>query len=412
MKNVAFTICAKNYLAQALTLKESYNRHNDGNFFIFLADEISSETIDIGGLIQLDMEWIPKWKEMAFKYDVVEFSTAIKPFCFQYLFDKGYDKVVYLDPDTYVANNFSPIWETLESKSVMLTPHFYQIKEHFDGAVGDNAILGQGVFNLGFGAIRNTEIGRRLVKWWMCKLQDQCYVESSEGMFVDQKWMNFAPIFFPNDVEISHNPGINVAIWNLHERELLIENEKYYIEAIDGVKVPLTLFHFSGFDPFEHKVINRRHPQYNVDTYPSFKPIIEEYRKAIYTNGYDKYSKMTYSFSTFNNGENIIVMQRRMFRKYVERGNPFVNPFDINDTFYQLLKKHHCLTKVFSSNIRASKETKTKASKIETKFLIPIAKFLKKILGIRWYFYFVRYATNFRKPEYHMFLIEEKRNDT
>ena len=186
----------------------------------------------------------------------------------------------------------------------------------------------------------------------------------------------------------------------------MIENGKYVIKRFDGEKFPLILFHFSGFDPFETKVINRRHPQYNVDTYPSFKPIIEEYRKSIYENGYDKYSVMPYSFSTFSNGENIIVMQRRLFRRYVEAGRPFVDPFDTSDSFYNELKKHGCLTKVFSSNIRASKGTKEKAGKLEMRFLIPMARLLKKFLGIRWYFYFVRYATKFRKPEYHYFLMD------
>ena len=41
MKNVAFTICAKNYLAQAITLKKSFEQHNpESDFFIYLADEI------------------------------------------------------------------------------------------------------------------------------------------------------------------------------------------------------------------------------------------------------------------------------------------------------------------------------------------------------------------------------------
>lgn len=406
MKNVAFTICAKNYLAQAITLKKSFEQHNpESDFFIYLADEIG-DGIDKASVRELDVSWIPAWKEMAFKYDVVEFNTAIKPFCINHLFNQGYDKVAYLDPDTYVKDSFQYIWDVLDRKSILLTPHYFSVKEHFDGAVGDAAILGQGVFNLGFGAYRATPNGRKLISWWMAKLKDQCYVESSEGMFVDQKWMNYAPVFFPDDVEISHHAGVNVAIWNLHERELLIENGKYVIRRFDGEKFPLVLFHFSGFDPFEAKVINRRHPQYNVDTYPSFKPIIEEYRKSIYDNGYDKYSVMPYSFSTFSNGENIIVMQRRLFRKYVAANKPFVDPFDTEDSFYKVLKKHGCLTKVFSSNIRASKGTKETAGKMEKRFLVPMAKLLKKILGIRWYFYFVRYATQFRKPEYHDFLIK------
>ena len=80
--NCAFTICAKNYLAQALTLRESFLKHNPSlNFFIFLADKIDGVE-DVDGVVALDKSWIPDWVNMAFKYDVIEFNTSIKPFCF------------------------------------------------------------------------------------------------------------------------------------------------------------------------------------------------------------------------------------------------------------------------------------------------------------------------------------------
>lgn len=69
------------------------------------------------------------------------------------------------------------------------------------------------------------------------KLQDQCYDDRDDGTFVDQKWMNFIPAFFPDDVCISHNEGLNVAIWNLHERELVIEGGKYYVKVSEDRKM-------------------------------------------------------------------------------------------------------------------------------------------------------------------------------
>ena len=41
-KNVAFTICAKNYIGLAQILEQSVRVHNPGvDFFIFVADEFS-----------------------------------------------------------------------------------------------------------------------------------------------------------------------------------------------------------------------------------------------------------------------------------------------------------------------------------------------------------------------------------
>ena len=39
-------------------------------------------------LVTLNDTWIPKWREMAFKYGVIEFNTSIKPFCFYKLFNE------------------------------------------------------------------------------------------------------------------------------------------------------------------------------------------------------------------------------------------------------------------------------------------------------------------------------------
>ena len=68
--NCAFTICAKNYSAQALTLRESFLKHNPSlNFFIFLADKIDGVE-DVDGVVALDKSWILDWVNMAYKLAV------------------------------------------------------------------------------------------------------------------------------------------------------------------------------------------------------------------------------------------------------------------------------------------------------------------------------------------------------
>lgn len=302
--NCAFTICAKNYLAQALTLRESFLKHNPSlNFFIFLADKIDGVE-DVDGIVALDKSWIPDWVNMAFKYDVIEFNTSIKPFCFGKLFKEGYEKVIYLDPDIYVTRPLDYIYECLNNKSVVLTPHYCDIEEHFDGAVSEETFNKVGIYNLGFCALKNDKVGQEIAKWWQNRLHYKCYSQSSEGLFVDQKWMDYIPAFFPQATCVSSHHGMNVAIWNLHERELFIDDRQGYMirRKNTGDEFPLLFFHFSGFDPFETTVINRRHPQFNVTTYPSFKPIIEEYRERVYANGYDRFSKMNYGFNHYSDG--------------------------------------------------------------------------------------------------------------
>ena len=100
-KRSAFTIVAKNYIGLAKVLETSIRKHNsDIDFYIFVADELPSSfgekmpdnVIESKNVLSYsDKEWV----DMTFKYTLTEFCTAIKPSCFQYLFEcKDYEKAI------------------------------------------------------------------------------------------------------------------------------------------------------------------------------------------------------------------------------------------------------------------------------------------------------------------------------
>ena len=342
--NVIFTVCAKNYLAQALTLKQSVEETNpDVNFFIFLSDDVNGE--ELPEVILLDDNWIPQWKKMAFKYNVIEFSTSIKPFCIDYLFNKGYDNVLYIDPDIYVYKSLNDIFEVLKSKSIVLTPHRCTMFDDMRGPTSELIVSLVGVYNLGFIGIRNDRIGKRVVNWWKNRLQDYCYDDKEQGLFVDQKWMNFVVGYFPDDVYITHNLGYNMAIWNIQERELFIENDTFKVRSIeDSSKVyDLSFFHFSGYDPYKPDNIDKRVDDYTVKEYPQYKKLLVDYRKAEMENGYDKYHCMSYSFNSFNDSTIILPINRRLYRVNSRMHN-CVNPFDVQGEVYIMFKKSRLLS--------------------------------------------------------------------
>ena len=335
-KNVAFTICAKNYLAQALTLKESFLRYNNIPFFIFLSD-----AADVDGLpdvIELDNSWIPDWKIMAFKYNVIEFSTSIKPFCIKKLFDEGYERVMYLDPDIYICNNLDVVYSYLEKKSVVLTPHRCRICYTTDSLVREQHMSLVGIFNLGFIALKNDETGMSVVEWWKDKLKDKCMDDSSLGLFVDQKWIDFLPGYFPNEIYVATHLGMNVATWNLQERNVITEGGVYHIkDKFSSKKYELLFFHFSSYSPLIPNLLDKRKKESSLELYPSLKALVEEYRKNELKNGYKTFSTTKYSFNYFTNGVRITDFIRKLYniRKdlFISKGDPF----DSNGYFYSLL---------------------------------------------------------------------------
>ena len=68
------------------------------------------------------------------------------------------------------------------------------------------------------------------------------FKEPAAGIWVDQLWADWAPMYFRHT--IVRDSSLNVAFWNLDERDLHEADGK---PAIEGA--PLRHFHFAAFDP-------------------------------------------------------------------------------------------------------------------------------------------------------------------
>lgn len=400
-KDVIFTICAKNYLAQALSLRESTLKYNDVDFYIFLSDKNDEEGLP--EVILLDDEWIPNWQQMAFKYNVIEFSTSIKPFCFQKLFKDGYKKVIYLDPDIYVYNSLDVVFTALDDKSVVLTPHRCYITEASDDLISEQLVSSVGIYNCGFIAIKNDTVGNKVVSWWEKKLLNQCLCDLSHGLFVDQKWIDFVPGFFPNEVLISNHLGMNVATWNLQERQIFQKDGAYYVKSrIDNQQFPLIFFHFSGYSPKKPMLLDKRKNKSNISFFPEMAEIIEEYRTAEIRNGYDKYSSMKYAFNFFSDNTPILSFHRRLFYNNLQEIVPTENPFDTNGYIYALFVKRG-LIKAQRSVSSRNKEI----SKIQNlNFNQRIIYFLLSMIGIERYLKLMQKFSSLGSYSYYDFLVK------
>lgn len=342
-KTAVLTICSRNYLGQALTLRESVIRHGSNyDFYLFLADE--SGDISQEWIIPLDNDIVPEWRTMAFKYNVIEFNTCIKPFCIEYLFKKGYEQVLYIDPDIYLFDNLDSVVDKLQEYSIVLTPHRIKMMTGVDGFVNDVAISQNGIFNLGFCAIKNDEIGNRIIRWWEKRLSQFCYNEAREGLAVDQKWMNFIPAYFPKDVYISHDPGLNLAIWNINEREVSFIDGKPYVNVKGSEKkFSLKFFHFSGFSPEIPNRLDKRSPESDLKNFPSLQSLVKEYYDSEMANDFFGYRKYAYSFNYFSNGVKIYPLHRRIFRMKEEDWKKKGDPFEADGFVYTKFKNNHLL---------------------------------------------------------------------
>jgi hypothetical protein len=292
------TICSANYLAHAKTLGESLLMHNPGRRFVIgLVDRLPAgaapsmcQPHEVIPVEELD---IPGFYDMATRYDVVELNTAVKPFYIEHLYhrDSAVDAVVYLDPDILVCGSFEGLEERLQKNSIVVTPHSCTHDDSPTNIYYEGAMLGTGVYNLGFIGTSRSETTTAFLHWWQKRLRDHCYYWPGRGLFVDQLWVNLAPLYF-SGVLVEKSPGYNMCYWNHFERRLSVWDGRYWVNE----KHSLIFYHFSSFDPNNPTSITKRVSQ-RVCTFeerPDLKPIYDYYRSRLLANDYEQVRLLPY----------------------------------------------------------------------------------------------------------------------
>ena len=181
----ACTIVCRNYLAQARALLESLARHEPTARRYLLVLDAEPGSVDVGPGIELISPrrlGLPDFPGMSFKYGVVEFNTAVKPYLLSLLMEE-YDEpeVVYFDPDILVLRRLDELRSALGSSDIVLTPHITEPIPRDGLTPTEPDIMISGAYNLGFIGLRRSEETRRFLGWWCDRLEDGCRIDVPNG---------------------------------------------------------------------------------------------------------------------------------------------------------------------------------------------------------------------------------------
>jgi len=318
---IAFTVCNLSYLNKALVLANSLNQTNQLRTNIFIFDnEIDLPTFEDHIIIT----WIKDvagddFLKHAFKYNVIELTTAYKPFIANKLVEV-YDQVLFFDPDIMFFGDLETVYKELNSHCFLLTPHLCNVQSE----PSENIHLQRfGFYNLGFFALDNSSYSKSILDWWWKQCIDYCFDEPSIGMFTDQKWMSLAPFYFPK-ISVINDFGLNVAWWNLKEREITVKEGQFLING-----KPLIFFHFSSY-------VNQSKLTKRPYTLGSNKSDILGQLALQYENNLNLIHlniDTTYSFDYFNDGDYINQLLRTAYSAnlglFTKTENPFSKPIEI-----------------------------------------------------------------------------------
>ena len=325
------------YLPRALILVQTLRRiHPDWVVWAVVVDEppagndcgLSREFDKVVYAKDLPFERFQSW---IFRHDIVEASTAVKGEMLCHLLEEGAEKVVYLDPDIAVFGSLSGIIERLEQNSIILTPHQVDPNES-EGLMKDNELtsLQFGVFNLGFLAVRNDDVGRRFARWWAKQLYFACYDDTPHGLFTDQKWCDLVPALFAK-VFVERDPGYNVASWNLSKRRMIISTAGDILIN----SVPFKFFHFTKINSAGDIMIEKN-ARDNTEVFELWN----WYKRTLNGNLFPEIPKGYWFYDRFDNDVKIPKRVREFFRGRSDLISHFDDPFSTSGTsFYGWLER-------------------------------------------------------------------------
>jgi hypothetical protein len=331
------------YLARARVVAESWRRHHpDSPFFVLLTDGddwlAESEPFEV--VLPTDLGLTRE--ELAVRrgiYDAYEMAASLKARLPRVLLDRGASAVVFADTDSSFYGAIDDLAQTDPERGIVLFPHStrpVRVRRYFPASQLEYGRLTNGLFNTGLYV--SGPGGRSFLDWWDGWLARDCLKEQAAGLWADQIWADWAPVYFEHAVV--RDPSVNVAFWNLDEREL---REMDGRPTVDGV--PLRHFHFAGFDPRRPDILSTYVPDASPPPNPDLTRLLGEYADRLRTCGDDELRKRAYVYGVSAGGRPLRPHERAIYRETVlaaeARGaDPPPNPFDPSrvDEFEHLVR--------------------------------------------------------------------------
>ena len=324
-KIYVYTSAACNYIPKVRLLVKSIRKfHPEMRIVLAMADELDEPDLveEVGGdeILPLATLGIPNWRRWAFTHEIVELSTAIKPFALLNLLEReDCAGVLYIDPDMVLFSRLDDLLAEFDHSDVLLTPH--QTKQETElGAVMDNEIssLKHGIYNLGFLGVRASDNGRAFAKWWADRVYYFCRDEIHNGLFTDQRWVDLAPALF-DGVNIVRSPRFNVATWNITTRKLTGDLDAGF--KVDGNE--LGFYHFTGFDSGAHRIMAGKYAAANSAAHR----LIDWYERETAGWQEDRLARQPWAYGYFSDGEPISRACRLIYRNRPDLQEAYPDPF-------------------------------------------------------------------------------------
>jgi hypothetical protein len=355
VKTTSTAICSVatlDYLPRLVVLYKSILQHQHIPLFILAAD---IDPQGVAGLTRQLYEVLPdsasnnlkiitpfdiygeEATQMRFYYDAFEFATACKAGIHTWMQrNSTIDRWLFIDSDILCFGSLDPIFDALDGHGIFLTPH---INKPGQTLLEDMQFLSAGAFNGGVLGVRRSHTSQRFTDWYLKILSCYCLNDpalpwqerffQSSVIFVDQRWLDLVPAYFP-DVAIASSRGFNLGHWNVGQDRLEFRHGLLYID-----KDKITLLHLSGWLEDQPGRLSR-HSSLDWSNDPEWNKVHNLYRDALAP--LKDLFNMPYPFNIYSDGTKIPKTHRRAYLRHLLAGGTRLdNPFKMRSEFERAL---------------------------------------------------------------------------
>lgn len=302
--------------AARVLCKSFLRQHPDAVAFVLLLDHVPGGVLPASEVFEPILAAqlaLPAYPTFMYQYPAVAAARAVQPYLIRHLFDRGVQKLVYLDVQTWVQGPLTDMWSALDAAPLVLTPILLRSQTD-DHIVGMESMAQQGVYDLGCLALRPGTDTDWFLDWW----QD-CVSASSinqDSGLLAHGWINLAPAYLPG-THILRVPTYGVATWNLHERMLGYKAGQYFAE-----RGTLTTFSFAGVEPRDPDILSTATARHMLQFSATFATLCADYHAALVAEGYADMAAPSYYFEKLPNGLPVTDDIRWVVRECLRRRLP------------------------------------------------------------------------------------------
>jgi hypothetical protein len=272
--NTFCTIITASYYPYAVALYKSLRKYDpEVSLQLLVADGQAIKKIPgLTGMHIVPIETLHEYplvnslyKKYAHLYGMDLFRWSLKPVFMNYLLDKEFDKVIFLDCDIFFFSDHRFLLDELDNTGILLTPHWHNSNPLTD-ETSFLHMLTTGMFNAGF--VGASRMGIPALQWWA----NACHFKMGEsitlGIVDDQRYLDILPVKF-DMVKILRHKGCNLSTGNFEECPRVLVNDTV---MIDG-RYPVIFIHFTQTMAIQ---ILKGHDPLLLPLFNEYKKIFEE----------------------------------------------------------------------------------------------------------------------------------------